>query len=587
MNMAVPAPAGADILIVDDNAINVELLECLLEEEGYEQLESFTDPLLAERRIHRQCPDLILLDIRMPGLTGFELMERLKQRLGAAMPAVIFLTAQIDEQTRYRALELGAQDFITKPFDHTEVLQRLNNALQLRLLLRERSERADLMEQLVAQRTAELKQQSRQDPVTRLPNRHGLLEVLVESLQSDAGPVGVLFLALEGGSDVARLHGYTIADQLSLELARRLQACAQPQGVVAGVWNSSEWLMICPGWQSDPDRHDWLEQLQGLIREPFRIEQLALRLDARIGLSVGDKGAEPEQLVRMAALALPDSPGHWQRYDAALEQQLRERQLMQDELARAQEAGEFQLAYQPKVDLATGALCGAEALLRWNSARFGNVSPARFIPMAEAGGEILAIGDWVQRQAIARLGDWYARGLVSQRFTMAFNVASAQLMQSDFADRVVEQVRAAGVPPRMVEIEVTESGLMEDVERAKGQLLALAEAGIGIAIDDFGTGYSSLAYLKTLPVSVLKIDRVFIRDLHISEQDQRLAETVIGMARHFRCKTVAEGVEQPEQLEMLLRMGCDQVQGFLFAPPLNEKAFLQMVDIGFGHLFAR
>jgi len=128
---------------------------------------------------------------------------------------------------------------------------------------------------------------------------------------------------------------------------------------------------------------------------------------------------------------------------------------------------------------------------------------------------------------------------------------------------------------------------MEDVERAKGQLLALAEAGIGIAIDDFGTGYSSLAYLKTLPVSVSKIDRVFIRDLHISEQDQRLAETVIGMARHFRCKTVAEGVEQPEQLEMLLRMGCDQVQGFLFAPPLNEKAFLQMVDIGFGHLFAR
>lgn len=587
MNMAALAPLNADILIVDDNAINVELLESLLEEEGYGQLESFTDPLAAERRIYSQCPDLILLDIRMPGLTGFELMERLKQRLGSDMPAVIFLTAQIDEQTRYKALELGAQDFITKPFDHTEVLQRLHNALQLRLLLRERSAKADLMERLVAQRTAELRQQSRQDPVTRLPNRHGLMDMLLAHLQADTGPVGVLYLALEGGENIARLHGYTVADQLSMELARRLQTHVLLQGVEVGVWNSTEWLLLSPNWQSDPDRDDWLEQLLSLLREPYRVDHLSLKLDARIGLSVGDSRIEPEQLVRMAALALPGKPGCWQRYDAVLEQQLRERQLMQDELARAREAGELHLVYQPKVDLTTGKLCGAEALLRWHSARFGHVAPAVFIPIAEAGGDILAIGDWVQQQAIDCLGRWYARGLVDHRFSMAFNVASVQLMQADFADRVVEQVRAAGVPPEMIEIEVTESGLMEDVERARSQLLALAEAGIGIAIDDFGTGYSSLSYLKTLPVSVLKIDRAFIRDLHTSEQDQRLAETVIGMAGHFRCKTVAEGVELPEQLEMLQRMGCDQVQGFLFAPPLNEKAFLQMVDLGFGHLFAQ
>lgn len=578
------AHLGADILIVDDNAVNVELLENLLEDAGYQQLEGVTSPFAAESRIQQRCPDLVLLDIRMPGMDGLELMQRLQTRLGERMPAVIFLTAQIDEQTRYQALSLGAQDFITKPFDQTEVLQRMTNTLQQRLLLREHSEKADLMEQLVAQRTAELHRQAREDPVTRLPNRRALLEILQRHLHH-SGPVAVLFLALEGLESSARLHGYGVADQLAQALAQRLREQSRPGALIAGVWNSHEWLLIMPQWPGEAEGERNLDSLLGLFHEPVQAGGVQLKLGVRIGVSISDDRCDAEQLIRMSALALPQESGHWQRYDAELEQQLRQRQIMQDELAGALAEDEFQLVFQPKIDINSGRLSGAEALLRWHNKQLGQVSPVHFIPLAEAGGEIIAIGDWVQQQALEHLHAWYRAGKVDNDFTLAFNVSSVQLMQPTFAERLIEQIAALQLPPAMVEVEVTESGLMDDVELARAQLETLADAGVGVAIDDFGTGYSSLSYLKSLPVSVLKIDRAFIRELHLSSQDQRLVETVIDMARHFECKTVAEGVDQVEQMDMLRRMGCDQVQGFLLSPPLREKAFLQLAQLGFDHLF--
>ncbi len=575
---------SADILIVDDNVVNVELLENLLEDAGYDQLEGISDPFHAETRIQQRCPDLILLDIRMPGMNGLELMERVKAHLGEAMPAVIFLTAQIDERTRYQALSLGAQDFITKPFDHTEVLQRMGNVLQQRLLLRERSEKADLMEQLVAQRTAELHRQAREEPVTGLPNRRALIEILERQLQH-SGPVGVLFLALEGLESCARLHGYGVADRLAQALAARFREEARPGAMITGVWNSHEWLMLIPRWSGQDQAEVCLDKVLAQFRKPFLVDGLKLKLGVRVGVSTSEAGSDAEQLIRMSALALPEAAGQWQCYDAQLEQRLQHRQIMQDELVEALKHDEFQLVYQPKVDLLSGHLSGAEALLRWHNKRLGSISPVEFIPLAEAGGEIVDIGDWVQQEALSRLKDWYQQDRVDQTFTLAFNVSSVQLMQPDFADNLVHRIMALQLPPGMVEVEVTESGLLENVDLARAQLKTLADAGVGIAIDDFGTGYSSLSYLKSLPVTVLKIDRAFIRELHLSKQDQRLAETVIDMARHFECKTVAEGVDQIEQLDMLRQMGCDQVQGFLLSPPLKEEAFLRLAALGFDHLF--
>ena len=184
-------------------------------------------------------------------------------------------------------------------------------------------------------------------------------------------------------------------------------------------------------------------------------------------------------------------------------------------------------------------------------------------------------------EAISALLRWREHGAVDEYFTVAVNVASAQLMQAHFADDLIAKMQQSGLPKHALELEVTESDLMQDMQLAVQQLQCLAAAGLRIAIDDFGTGYSSLAYLKVLPVAVIKIDRTFISEMHVNTQDQRLTSTVIDMARHFQFTTVAEGVEEPEQFKLLQAMGCDLIQGFLFAPPLAEPMMLQLVASGF------
>lgn len=584
MKIQPPQHVDATILIVDDNPANVELLLALLEDNGYQFLESLTDPRQVEARVRQQKPDLILLDVRMPYLNGFEVMERLQALLGKVeAPAIIVLTAQTDTETRYRALALGARDFLIKPFDHLEVLQRINNVLQLQKLITERNQRARQLESVVAERTAELQVLSFQDPLTGLPNRVALLEQLNLRIQQEV-PTDIFFMALAGVDEVARLHGFTIADQLLVAVADRLLQQMQVHDCTLGIWNSTEWVLLCTGEMTEAFAGLLAAPLLAAFSVPFEIEQMVLYLNVRIGVSASLEGRTADQLIRMAALALPPGDGLWRGYDQALELLMKRQNGMRSALRGAVVRGEFYLVYQPKVSLRNGQLFGAEALLRWDSPIYGRVSPVEFIPLAEASGEIFTLGAWVIEQSIDALTRWREHQRVSETFSLAVNVASMQLMCSDFAPWLIERVGHSALRTALLEIEVTESGLMQDMKLAMRQLGALSKAGFSIAIDDFGTGYSSLAYLKNLPVSVLKIDRAFISELHTRAEDQRLAGTVIDMARHFNFLTVAEGVEQEAQLKRLMDMGCDLVQGYFFAPPLKEDALLKLAFTGFAHL---
>lgn len=570
----------ADILVVDDNPVNVELLMDLLEDEGYITVEGMTDPLQVEARIHSKRPDLMLLDIRMPGLSGLELLERLNTTWGEQVPAVIVLTAQIDEETRHQALELGAQDFLTKPFNHIEVLQRIHNTLQLQRLLSERSEKANLLESLVAERTHELKILSRQDPLTGLANRQVILET-IEQLRSDTNDLLTFFIALEGLDDIGRLHGYDIMDQTLCALSAHIQTLTDLPLRLLGVWSTDQWVIVCGAEATQSQVKLLSVRLLQALQAPISLRQLSVSVRARIGVSCTGFGRSPEQIVRTAAIALPAEDSQWQSYNQDLEENLQRISQLSDGLQMAIENNELHLLYQPKVDVRSGAVRGVEALLRWDSPDFGRVSPVEFIPIAEAKGYIVTIGKWVALQAIAAQVRWSEQQAVDEHFTVAINVASAQLMQPDFADWLIAATEQAGLPAYSLEIEVTESGLMRDMQLAMQQLQRLAAAGFGIAIDDFGTGYSSLAYLRVLPVSVIKIDRAFVSEMHTNNQDQRLTNTVIDMARNFEFVTVAEGVEEPEQFKLLQAMGCDLIQGYLFAPPLKEQMMLQLVASGF------
>lgn len=570
----------ADILVVDDNPVNVELLMDLLEDEGYTQVEGMTDPLQVTDRVLAKQPDLILLDIRMPGMNGLELLEKLHREFAERTPAVIVLTAQIDEETRHQALRLGAQDFLTKPFNHTEALQRINNTLQLQRLISDRTQRADLLEELVKQRTKELATLSRQDPVTSLPNRHVIIEKLTQ-LKKEKKDTLVFFIALEGLDEISRLHDYRITDQVLCELAKKVAKNTSIPLHLLGVWSSNRWVILCESAITEDQADEIAQKLLTLIEAPLHIDQLLLYVRARIGISatLGERCAE--QIIRMAAVALPTAHSLWQGYSQELENILTRRIQVRDALHLAVDRNEFHLLYQPKIEIATGRICGAEALLRWESPALGRVMPMEFIPVAEANGDIIAIGKWVISQTIADLLEWRRQELVDLDFSVAVNVASKQLMQPDFASWLISTVETADLEPKTLEIEVTESGVMTDMQLAKYQLQHLSAAGFKIAIDDFGTGYSSLAYLRTLPISILKIDREFIREMHNNCQDQRLTSTIIDMARHFEFKTVAEGVEEPAQLELLRTMGCDKVQGFMFAPPVDKNTLIGLVSTGF------
>lgn len=565
--------ASKHVLVVDDNPINVELLLDLLDDNGFTQVHGISDPSHVLAHCQLQKPDLILLDIRMPVLDGYALISLLQKQFSHQMPPIIVLTAQIDDETRYRALNMGARDFITKPFNHDEVLQRIRNALSLEHRYQVRDQQAETLERMVAKRTQELNRQSRTDSITQLPNRRGLMQALREAALSASG-TGLLFIALDDLDNVVRLHGYSIADQLIAHTSQQLSAHLDNIGLL-GLWGGSELLVITPV----SDQYE-LEQLATRLLSTFEQDQalgdLLLPLDARIGISWASGRFEIERLVHMAALALPHRGGNLriQRYQETLEVQQRHRLNLQQAIRGAPQRGEMSLAFQPKISLATQQIIGAEALLRWHHPELGHISPADFIPLAEASGDILAIGEWVLEETMQQIVTWRKQGLLNDHFHIAVNVAARQLTRKDFAQKLLDRLTAYDIPERFLALEVTESGLMSDMQNARVQLAQLARMNVAVAIDDFGTGHSSLAYVKTLPFSTLKIDRAFVMDLEKNAVDRQLAVMITQLAHAVGCDVVAEGIETASQAAYLRSIGCEAAQGFYYARPLPADDFV-------------
>ncbi|WP_227369416.1 EAL domain-containing protein [Halomonas sp. M20] len=558
---------GKHVLIVDDQPVNVELLETLLEDYGFENIEGLSDPRKVLKYCQQRPPDLILLDIRMPYLDGFQVLEQLDAQFDEWMPAVIVLTAQIDDQTRQRALSMGVRDFLSKPLKHDEVIQRLNNVLSVQHRYQLRDREADALELMVAERTRQLEHQSHSDPITGLPNRRALLQHLDNFVRSGRS-IGLLFIALDSLDDIIRLHGYSASEALLWKLGKTLQHHLEEEHYL-GLWAGGELLIV---WADAPDDlvlKQLAQKIHALVHTDHRIGELLLPLKARIGFHHG-VGGEPERLVQMAVLALPrQGKSPIQRYTRQLEAAQQKQLSIQQALHGAVSRGEFSLSYQPKVSLTSGCTQGVEVLLRWYHPYLGWVSPEEFIPLAEASGDILGIGEWALEEAIVQAASWYTQDLLENDFDVAINVSVRQLVQDGFADHLLTLLADQGLPHEHLSLEITESDLMVDVETARVQLLRLSQSGVRVAIDDFGTGYSSLVYLKSLPVSVLKIDRAFVEGLVVNTDDQRLVSMILSLAHGSGCLVVAEGIETEEQAALLAKMGCDQGQGYFYLPPRN------------------
>ncbi len=426
------------------------------------------------------------------------------------------------------------------------------------------------------------------DALTGLPNRPATLERLREFTapgQATIAPLALLYLDLDRFKNVNDALGQRWGDRFLVAVVERLRA-ALPAPAVLGRLESDEFIVLLPGLASPADAVALADRLLAALDHPLQVEDYDFVIGASIGIAFHPQHAESlEDLVRNAGIAMNAAKaGGRQRYQVfsgRMADEVTERVSMESRIRAGLSRGEFRVHYQPKIDLATGELAGAEALLRWAHPEDGWISPGRFIPVAESAGLIAELGRWVLEEVIAQVASWEAAGIEIGH--VAVNVAGAQVWRGDFLDHIQETLRRHGVAPPRIEIEITETVIMRDTSRDETarRLVALRRHGLTLAIDDFGTGYSSLSRLKRLPVGVLKIDQSFVRDIVSDANDAAIARAIIAMARTLGLATVAEGVETREQLAWLRNEGCDIGQGFLFgkAVPPAEFAALALAGI--------
>jgi EAL domain-containing protein (putative c-di-GMP-specific phosphodiesterase class I) len=341
-----------------------------------------------------------------------------------------------------------------------------------------------------------------------------------------------------------------------------------------------EFVVILTGVEDDLAVALVASRIQATLSVPFAFQRHRFVITPSIGIALFPRdGQSSHALLSSADAAMhrakAEGRNGYRFYSTAMQARPLERLKLESALRSAIQNEQLCLVYQPKVDLTTWSVVGVEALLRWRHPSRGWISPTEFIPIAEETGLIVALGEWVIDKVCRQLEDWQAKGL---DINIAINVSGEQFRAADFANLVLQAARKRGVRPGNLELEITESLLMRNVDETIAALTAVREAGIRVSVDDFGTGYSSLSYLKDFPLDSVKIDRSFVRDLHESKDDAAICAAIIAMARELNLKIIAEGVESEEQLEFLRRQGCDQIQGFIFSKPLLPAALEKLLE---------
>jgi len=421
------------------------------------------------------------------------------------------------------------------------------------------------------------------DALTGLPNRALLSDRFSQMIvlaRRHGVTIGVLFIDLDDFKLVNDTQGHAAGDDLLRETARRLQTAVRQGDTVARI-SGDEFAVILGDLVRPDDAALVAQKIIDQLALPVAIRGQELFVTASIGVATFPAdGDNAEALLGAADAAMyraKQSGGNaFQFFTTEINQRTRARAQLGFELRRALERNEFTLAYQPKIDLANGKPCGAEALLRWAHPERGLVAPVEFIPVLEESGLIVPVGEWVLERACQDLKQWQLAG--SPAIPVAVNLSARQFRQQDLDARIRAIVDAAGVDPSLIELEITESQLMHDPEHATRVLRALRTAGLRIAIDDFGTGYSSLAYLTRFPLASLKIDRSFVAQVLNDQADATIVRTIIDMAHTLGFTVIAEGVESDAQAAFLRALGCEQAQGFLFARPMPAAEFTALIS---------
>lgn len=545
------------ILMVDDEPTISDITEIHLQSEGYEKFIAVNDSRHALEVLGQHPVDLLLLDLNMPHVSGFDILQAVRADNRYAMLPIIVMTSASDTETKIQALNLGATDFLAKPVDPAELQLRVRNCLAVKVYER----------QLIYF-----------DSVTFLPNRKYFYKLVNQTLAEDSDTNCVLFtLAVDQLKRIQDSVGIELANDVLQQVATTLATAMEQNDCTEGTrWGPlaksgpDEFSCLLIG-DPEPSAIQYLaEQLKLSISQNYVVGDHEFFLSASVGVAFfPHHGGDGDKIIRAAGGACCEAKragGNVCRIYTERLGQLARRQLsLESSLRRALEKDEFYLMYQPKVDLKQERIVGAEALIRWRTSEGEVISPEHFIPLAEETGLIVPIGKWVLQTACAQLRSWQAHGLA--KMNMSVNVAAAQFFDARFADSVLRAARENKTNLQQITLEMTEGTLIGEDSHLTETLNRLKSMGARIAIDDFGTGYSSLSYLKRFPLDELKIDRSFVRDLPSNEGDTAIVAAIIAMARSLDLIVVAEGVEDTEQLALLRSFGCDLCQGFYFSKP--------------------
>ncbi|MBF2084192.1 EAL domain-containing protein [Thermoleptolyngbya sp. C42_A2020_037] len=449
---------------------------------------------------------------------------------------------------------------------------RLANSVAIHLYLAVTQRRVEAM----------MRYQASHDALTSLPNRllfNDQLSLALASAQQDDEMLGVAFLDLDRFKLINDSLGHAIGDELLQEVARRLRACLRPCDAIAR-WGGDEFTLVLPHLHSAEDITHIAQRILDRLTSSFYLGDQELYITASLGIALFPyDGTDVETLLKNADLAMYQAKQHgknnYQIYHEGMAVQTLNHLALESDLRKALSREELLLHYQPQIDLMTGAIVGVEALLRWQHPLLGFVSPAQFIPLAEESGIICSIGEWVLRTACQQQRAWQDAGLPPMR--MAVNLSAQQFQQSSLATSILQTLEETGMEPQYLELEITESAAMRDVQFTTSTLSRLVDLGVQIAMDDFGTGYSSLSVIKHFPLHTLKIDQSFVRDAPHNSSDVAIANTVVALGRGLGLKVLAEGVETAEQVEFLRSIQCDFAQGYYFSRPLPPEAIAPLL----------
>ena len=567
---------NAKIMMVDDDPLMTGLVQKYLASAGYGRFVCTNDPREAIALMTHEKPDLLLLDVLMPHLPGFELLEAVRGDVLLGATPIIILTAQTTAESKQRALQLGASDFLSKPVDPSELVLRVRNSL------------AFLQYQY---RVANF------DAATNLPG-HQLFDANVDAMlarRNSANELVTLFIvAVPECHQLVQTLGQESADILSKVIATRLERFLVSEEV---LWASNliaerlpciarldeqRFALAIQAMEDAPAIEASARRLLAMLCEPVTVGRHQVWPGAWVGISTapadGERGTDLRHGATLAAVHAglqqqPEARFWFASPELSLESF--EKVTLGSELRGAAERGELELHYQPKVDIDSHRVVGAEALIRWRHPEQGLIPATDFMKLAQEHGLSTHLGEWVFQRACVDAASWAEAGM--GHLKVSVNVGKAHLHAPQFCEFIKETLSASSLQPGLLVLEITESMLTEDLDASLELLNEIKALGVGLAIDNFGSGHSPLSYIKTFPFDVLNIDRSFVADLPGQRTDIVVTRTIIELAHRLGMSVTAQGVETPEQLACLQHLECDAFQGYLFAPAMPSGDFIDLL----------